>query len=40
MLAAHIPFMFFVGKEALLIILDEIDRRSVSETLDKRLEFY
>lgn len=39
-LAAHIPFMFFVGKEALLIMLDEIDRKSVSETLNKRLEFY
>lgn len=39
-LAAHIPFMFFVGKEALLIMIDEIDRRSVSETLDKRLEYY
>jgi len=37
-LACHIPFIFFSGKEALCIIVDEIDRRSVSSTLDERIE--
>lgn len=38
-LSCHIPFIFFSGKESICIIIDEIDRRSVSATLDERLEY-
>ena len=36
-LACHIPFIFFSGKEAILIILSEISSRALSEALDIRV---
>jgi hypothetical protein len=37
-LIAHIPFVFFSGKEAVCIIIDEIDRKSISNSLDQRIK--
>jgi len=34
----HIPFLFFNGKEALLLMIDEIDRKSCSSVLETRMQ--
>ena len=37
-IACHIPFIFFSGKEGLCIIIDEIDRKSISSALWHKLQ--
>lgn len=34
----HTPPIFFPGKEAILIMIDEIDRKSISNTLEERIK--
>lgn len=37
-LTCHIPFIFFSGKEALCICIDELDRKSISSALWHKLQ--
>lgn len=37
-LVCHIPFIFFAGKEAFLIMIDEFDRKAISNVLNELIE--
>ena len=37
-LMCHVPFVFFSGKEALLILIDEMLRKSISNALWHKLQ--
>jgi len=37
-LACHIPYVFFAGKEGLCIFVDELDRKSISNVLWARYQ--
>lgn len=37
-IACHIPFVFFAGKEAFLLIIDELHRKVVSANLEARIK--
>jgi len=36
-IVCHIPYVFFSGKEAMLIIVDEWDRSSISQKLNQKV---
>ena len=36
-LFCHIPFIFYSGKDALLIAIDELDRRCISSALELKI---
>lgn len=38
LLACHVPYVFFLGKEGACVVVDEIMTKSMSKSLQKRLD--
>jgi hypothetical protein len=36
LIACHLPYIFFAGKECALVMIDEVHRKAISKYLDDR----